>query len=110
MVTAELAAALAALMLVLGVALTAVVAGVDLIRVTDAARVAARAAARGDDPAAVRSLARESAPSGATVNVSGGDQVRVVVSATVRGPFAAMISTDLVGRAVAVREQADAPT
>ena len=61
MVTAELAACLPVLMLVLGVALTAVAVAAARVRTQDAAREAARAAGRGDDPAAHR-LAVEVAP------------------------------------------------
>jgi hypothetical protein len=86
MVTAELAVAIPSVVLVLAFCLVAVNAGVDQIRCIDAARVAARAAARGDDPARVRALANEAAPSGARVQVSGVDgAVRVVVSAHTGG-------------------------
>jgi hypothetical protein len=61
MVTAELAACLPVLMVVLGVALTAVGAVGFRTRLQDAAREAARAAARGDDGAA-RRLVAQSAP------------------------------------------------
>jgi hypothetical protein len=110
MVTAELAAALTALVLVLVVALNAVVAGIDLIRCTDAARVAARAAARGDDPAAVRALVRQAAPDGATSSITGDQRVHVAVRAPIRGPLAALVRGDLTASAVAVREQSDAPS
>lgn len=110
MVTAELAVALTALVLVLTVSLNAVVAGIDLIRCTDAARLAARATARGDDPTAVRALVARAAPDGATLTVSGDQQVRVVVRAPVRGPLAALLPEDLVASAVAVREQSDETT
>lgn len=105
MVTAELAVALTALVLVLGLAVNAIVAGIDLIRCTDAARVAARALARGDDPALVRAVVRESAPRGAGVSFAEGDQVRVVVTAPVRGPLSGFLPHDLEADAVAVREQ-----
>ena len=61
MVTAELAACLPVLVLVLGVALTAVGVVAARVRAQDAAREAARAAGRGDDPAAHR-LAVAAAP------------------------------------------------
>jgi Flp pilus assembly protein TadG len=70
MVTAELAACLPVLMLILGVALTAVSAVAARVRVQDAAREAARAAARGDQVAA-RRLAGSAAP-GSQVSLSTG--------------------------------------
>jgi Flp pilus assembly protein TadG len=57
-VTAELAASLPVLVLVLGVALTAVSAAGARVRLQDAAREAARLAARGDEPGAQRVAAR----------------------------------------------------
>jgi hypothetical protein len=77
-VTAELAACLPVLVLVLAVALTAVAAVGARVRVQDAAREAARAAARGDCTAA-RRLALQLAP-GARVELqaSGADVVAEV--------------------------------
>jgi len=86
MVTAELAVAIPSVVLVLALCLVAVKAAVDQIRCVDAARVASRAAARGDDPARVRALALDSAPTGARVQVEGaGGGVRVTVSARTGG-------------------------
>ncbi|MEP6599402.1 MAG: TadE family type IV pilus minor pilin [Actinomycetota bacterium] len=68
MATAELAAALPVLMILLAVALTAVSAAGQRVRAQDAAREAARAAARGDLPTAQR-LAKGAAPD-ASVDVS----------------------------------------
>ena len=78
MVTAELAACLPVLVLVLAVALTAVSVVAARVRLQDAAREAARAAGRGD-PAVARRLAAREAP-GATVQLStsGGAVVAVV--------------------------------
>ncbi|MBV9592375.1 MAG: pilus assembly protein, partial [Actinobacteria bacterium] len=61
MATVELAAALPALVLVIALGIAALTAVVDEQRVQDAAAEAARAAARGDDPAA-RRLADRLAP------------------------------------------------
>ena len=78
MVTAELAACLPVLVLVLAVALTAVSVAGARVRAQDAAREAARAAARGD-PGAARRLAAEAAPgSHLSVTVAGADVVAVV--------------------------------
>jgi hypothetical protein len=70
MVTAELAACLPTLVLVLAVALTAVSAVSARVRLQDAAREAARSAARGD-AATARRLAAQAAP-GARLTLSGG--------------------------------------
>ena len=78
-VTAELAAALPVLMLVVAVAVSAVAVAGARVRVADAAREAARAAAR-HDPNAARDLAERSAP-GAKVVV---DRRESIVVATVR--------------------------
>ena len=80
--TAELAAGLPALMLLLFVGLTAVVAVSTKMQCLDAAREAAIAAARGESgPAAAARVA----PAGADVDISqGGDTVTVAVSARVR--------------------------
>ncbi len=86
MVTAELAVAIPSVVLVLAFCLVAAKAAVDQIRCVDAARVASRAAARGDDPGRVRALALESAPAGAHVQVDGAaGGVRVTVSARTGG-------------------------
>jgi Flp pilus assembly protein TadG len=77
MVTAELAACLPVLMLILGVALTAVSVCAARVRLQDAARETARAAARGD-PATAHRLAAQAAP-GAEVRTSiSGDEVVAV--------------------------------
>lgn len=80
------------------------------LRCVDAAHAAARAAARGDAPAAVEGTAREVAPARATVQVSRvGDQVSVRVSATVM-PFgralAVLPGVEVSGRATAAAEDA----
>lgn len=80
MVTAETALVLPVLVLVLAIALGALRFGLDQVRCLDAARAAARAAARGDSPAAVSDLARRGAPDGAATSVEvTGDLVTVRV-------------------------------
>jgi hypothetical protein len=76
-VTAELATCLPVLVLLLAVAVSAVSVAAQRVRALDAAREAARAAARGDDGAA-RRLARQAAP-GAAISIgrSGGEVVAV---------------------------------
>lgn len=61
-VTAETAVALPSLLLVLGIALGAVEAAATRVACIDAARIGARALARGEDPAAARSAAERAAP------------------------------------------------
>lgn len=86
MVTAELAVAFPAVVLVLAVCLAGLGAVVDQVRCVDAARLGARAAARGDPPARVRALAARAAPEGARVSIgSTRGEVRVVVTATTGG-------------------------
>lgn len=81
--TAELAVVLPVLVLVIAAGLTAVSVFLAQLRCVDAAREAARAAARGESDAAVRSSAVRAGPDGATVEVAvQGDDVRVTVSAT----------------------------
>ena len=93
MVTAEIALALPVLVLLLAVALGGIRYGIDQVRCLDAARAGARAAARGDSPAAVVELARRAAPTGAGVDVSTTAGLeRVEVSAptpSLAGPLAA---------------------
>ncbi len=103
MVTAELAACLPVLVLALAVALSAVsVAGVR-VRAQDAAREAARAAARGDSAHAV-ALARQAAPAAQLTVSTTGDDVLAVVSVRVR-PLAAWLPAVTVSeRAVAAAE------
>jgi Flp pilus assembly protein TadG len=82
MATAELAACLPVLMVVLAVALTGVSVAAARVRVQDAAREAARAAARGDTGTATQ-LAHRAAP-GAAVSVrTAGDDAVADVRATV---------------------------
>lgn len=79
MVTAELAACLPVLVLVLAVALTAVSIVAARVRLQDAAREAARAAARADTAETGR-LAADAAP-GAHVTVSSRDSGEVIAVA-----------------------------
>lgn len=80
MVTAELAVAIPALVIVLAMVLGGVSLGVDQVRCVDAARLAARAVARGDPGSAASALALRAAPSGARVALSsGGGQVTATV-------------------------------
>lgn len=85
MTTAELALALPAVVLVLALCLAGLALGVDQVRCEDAARVAARAASRGEPEGLVRELALTRAPGGSVVTVdTGHDGVRVTVEAPAR--------------------------
>lgn len=87
MVTAETAVVLPVLLFVLAGAVWVLACLVGQLRCVDAARSAARAAARGDAPAAVVAAARAMAPVGAQVElVRRGAEVTVLVAAVVR-PF-----------------------
>lgn len=108
MATAELAVGVSAVVLLLGLALGAVSLGIDQVRCVDAARAAARALARGDDPGTARGLAARAGPSGAAVNVStGGGEVRAVVTAS-RG-LMGFGSFTVSGSATAAQEESEDP-
>lgn len=82
MVSAELALTIPSILLVLALCLTALALGVDQVRCVDAARVAARAASRGEDPALVQQLASARAPDGSGISIrAGADGVEVQVEA-----------------------------
>lgn len=103
MVTAELAAALPVLVILLGVALTAVTIAGQRVRVADAAREAARAAARGD-PSAAAWLVRQAAPGAAVSITRVGDRVIAQVRMTVRPVGGWLPGLQVVERAVAAAE------
>lgn len=107
MVTAETAAALPAVVLVLALGLGAAGVGLDTVRCVDAARVGARAAARGDDGAAA---ARRAAPDGAGVTLTrAGSDVHVDVVGPGR-PLTGWLPAGLRPHAHAVALIEDAPT
>ncbi len=76
---------LPALLVVLALCLSGLSLAVDQVRCVDAARVAARAASRGEEPAQVREAALRLAPPESTVRLehAGSD---VVVHVTAPGP------------------------
>jgi Flp pilus assembly protein TadG len=101
MVTAETAVVLPVLLLVLAAAVSAVVVVGAHLRCLDAAREGARAAARGDDVAAVRAVTARAAPEEATTEVAfDGLRVRVTVTAVVPAlgplPFTVRVSASAV--------------
>lgn len=96
------------LLVVLAAALGVLACVAAQLRCVDAARGAARAAARGDEAALVRSTGQTLAPPGAQVVVStSGDTVEVIVSTQVR-PFGQVLGllpgVVVSGRAVAAAE------
>ncbi|TFV57946.1 UNVERIFIED_ORG: pilus assembly protein TadE [Bacillus sp. AZ43] len=104
MVTAETAVVLPVLLLVLAGAVAAVVVVGAQLRCVDAAREAARAAARGEETAVVLELAARAAPDGATTTVEpDGDRVRVRVNARIAPlgpvPMAVTVSAEAVALA-----------
>ena len=106
MVTAETAATLPLLVAVTLAMVWLVSVGVAQVRVTDAAREAARAAARGEDASDATGLARSAAP-GATVEVSEDDgRVTVQVSDRVEpfGLFSRLGAISVTADAVALAE------
>ena len=95
------------LLVVLAAALAVLACVAAQLRCVDAARGAARAAARGDDASSVREIGQQLAPSGARVVVSSsGEEVEVQVTARVRpfGAFLRLPDVAVTGRAVAAVE------
>ena len=100
--TAELAAGLPALMLLLLAGLTAVISVTTKAQCVDAAREAALAASRGEAGAAAGA---RSAPPGATVSVTvGRDEVTATVRAPVRALGARLPRVSVAATAVAAVE------
>jgi Flp pilus assembly protein TadG len=105
MVTAEAAVVLPVLLVVLIAAIWVLAAVAAQLRCVDAARLGARAAARGDSSASVAATTAALAPADAQVRVDrSGVEVTVVVQAVVR-PFGAVLAR-LPGTPVAARATA----
>jgi hypothetical protein len=109
MATAELAAAIPTLVVVLFVALSALATVTDQVRCVDAARATARSLARGDDQSAALSLGKRLAPPGASFALTGsasGPEVTVVVRGR-PAPGLGWLGPRAIpsGRAVAAREE-----
>ncbi|MEU4541872.1 TadE family type IV pilus minor pilin [Nonomuraea dietziae] len=91
-VTAETAAVLPALMVVLAAALWAVTVVNAHLRCVDAARAGARAAARGEPIAQVQELTRRVAPPGAQVDIRrGAEMTRVQVTTHIKPSWASAL-------------------
>ncbi len=82
MVTAELAVGLLSVVIVLMMVMVAVGVTLTEVRAHEAARAAARSAARGDEPAQIRRAAQRSAP-GARVSIARSD-THVMIDVAVR--------------------------
>lgn len=112
MATAEMAVVLPTLVALVLLACGLVATCQSALRCEDAARLAARSVARGDDPDGAAALARADAPAHALVSVSrsGGEvRVRVSVSAGLPGPLGRVLPRFPVqGSAVALDESEDA--
>lgn len=103
--TAEVAVALPALVVLVAAGMTAVSVLTAQLRCVDAAREAARAAARGEDAAIVRSLAERSGPDDADVQVTtSGQEVEVTVSAEADSVGGLLPAVRVHANAVALRE------
>ncbi|MEV2269189.1 TadE family type IV pilus minor pilin [Nonomuraea africana] len=91
-VTAETAAVLPALMVVLAAALWAVTVVNAQLRCVDAARTGARAAARGEPITQVQELARSVAPQGAQIDIRrGAEMTSVQVTTHIKPAWAAAL-------------------
>lgn len=105
MVTAEIAAALPVLVLVVAMGMAAVSVVTAQLRCVDAAREAARAAARDEPLAVAEAVARRAAPHDARIDIRlVGDEVVVTVSARHRPLSGLTPSFGVSGRAVGLRE------
>ena len=104
-VTAELAVALPSLVVLLGVVLAVGQLMLAQLGCVDAARAAARLAARGEPAGRVSAAVAAAAPAGADMTLTrGGGEVRVTVTAEVRLPLPAAPAVALAATAVAADE------
>jgi Flp pilus assembly protein TadG len=110
-VTAEFAVLLPAVVVMLAMVLAAASAGVAKLRCIDAARSAARLAARHESASTALAAAHSAAPGGASVGLSAvGDLVRVQVSTQVPLPLPGRPRVQVGATAVALLEQNTAPS
>lgn len=100
--TAELAMLVPAVLLLLGFLLFSGQAAVTQLRLEDAARAAARQAARGAAPDVVSSVARRLGGAEAGVSVTRqGELLTVEVSGRLIGPFGELLGGQFIARATA---------
>jgi len=106
-VTAEFAAALPAVLLLLALLLAGAAAGATQLRLEEAALAGARALARGESPAAAEAMVRRLAGASATAAiVVDGEWVSVTIADRVAGPLGSMVPWTLTARASARNETA----
>lgn len=106
MVSAELAAAFPAVVLALLLVLGAAQHGITATRAQEAARLAARSAARGDPPGEQLALARRAAPGARLTSTRSGSRVQVRVTVPARGPMAWLVpSGQFTAQATAASEE-----
>lgn len=99
-VTAEFALSVPAVILLLGVLLSAGSAALCQVRVEEAARAAARTIARGEGPPVIaREVERVAGPSAKHLIESSAGVVTVTVSAEVPGPLATVVGLTAAARA-----------
>lgn len=105
-VTAEVAVAFPAVVVLLAVVLTAAAVGLSQLRIEEAARAGAREVMRGEPAAVVGATVRRIAGEQANIAVSPGDaSTTVTVTTTVDVPGLDLFDVDLSARAVALPEQ-----
>lgn len=105
-VTAEVAVAFPAVIVVLAVVLAAATLGLSQLRIEEAARAGARELMRGESSAVVDGTVRRIAGEQAHIAVqSGGSYNTVTVTTTVDVPVLNLLDVDLSARAVALPEQ-----
>jgi Flp pilus assembly protein TadG len=105
MATAELAVVLPTLVLIIAAGLSMVSVVVAQVRCVDAAREAARAAARDEPTEVVRATATRAAPAAASVDIgTEGEEVEVTVSARAGKVGGLLPSFRVTATAVALRE------
>ncbi len=110
MVTAETAVVIPVLALLLALLLGVIGHVADYMRVIDAARSAARLAARGEASEDIQRLALSQAPDGSTVQIRQlGEQLRVTVSAPGRQLLGPITLPPTTAVAVAVAETGPLP-
>lgn len=105
MVTAEAAVVLPTLVLLLALAVTVVTTVGAQLKLVDAARESARAAARGEDVATVKRAGQQTGPSGTAVEVvRTGRIVRVTARATTK-PLGLLPGLHLTAQAITESEE-----
>jgi len=104
MVTAEIAIGLLGIAAVVAMLIHAIGIGITAVKVQEASRAAARAAARGDDQSDIVRTARNVAPDAKVSIDRGTDEIHVEVSARA-GPLPGLPKLTVSGSAVAHAEQ-----